>query len=75
MSIFGSIRSAIFPTGTKVAPPAGAPQSSPKDAVARGTPYQAPSYGAIGPAPDSNARKWTGKSPAAKSGKVPDDLQ
>jgi hypothetical protein len=74
MSIFGSIRSAIFPTGAKVAPPAETPQRSPKDTVAKRAPGKTPSYGALDPA-DSDEDRWAPKSGAAKSGKVPDDLQ
>jgi hypothetical protein len=70
MSIFGNIRSAIFPSGTKTPPPAAVPLNDPKDSVAE---RKKPTYAADGghrASTDVRTQKF-----AAKSGKVPDDLQ
>jgi hypothetical protein len=69
MSIFGNIRSAIFPSGTKTAPPAAVSLNDPKDSVAeRKKPTHADSGDRA--SADAQVRKL-----ATKGGKVPDDLQ
>jgi hypothetical protein len=69
MSIFGNIRSAIFPSGTKAAPPAAVPLNDPKDSVAE---RKRPTYAAGG---DRASTEVRARKLAAKGDKVPDDLQ
>lgn len=70
MSIFGNIRSAIFPSGTKAAPPAAMPLNDPKDSVAE---RKKPIHAAEGD--DRASTEALVRKLAAKGGKVPDDLQ
>ncbi|MBN8935879.1 MAG: hypothetical protein J0I13_06175 [Rhizobiales bacterium] len=70
MSIFGNIRSAIFPSGTKPAPLAAVPLNDAKDSVA---PRKEPAP--AGEAGDRASTDAWARKLAAKGGRVPDDLQ